>query len=128
MNDPFAAEYIVRDIALETGEWRWAFQHPELKLTPQAAKHQKFTMDFLIPAVTFEETGPVNVTCFLDGKPLGSMHIPAPGKYRYEKPVPEGWIQPGVPVSITAETDKQYIAKADGARLSFLLGAAGFTE
>jgi len=126
MGDPFAAEYIVRDVSPENSEWRWTFVRPELKLRAQRSRNLKFEMDFAVPAVTLRQTGPILVTCFIDGRSLGPMRVADPGRHRYQKNVPDGWVQVGVPVSVSAEVDKRFVAKDDGAQLSFLLGAIGF--
>lgn len=128
MGDPFAAEYVVRDISPEKSNWRWAFVRPELKVRAPRTQRFRFAMEFAVPEVTFRVTGPVRVTCYLDGKSLGPMPVHEAGRHRYERPVPPGWVQPGATVSVTADVDKRYIAKDDGAQLSFLLSAAGFVE
>ena len=128
MSDTLVEEYIVRDIVGDNSGWRWALAHPELRVRTKTARGLKLAMDFAVPPVTFRVTGPVRITCFVDGKSLGAMEVPKPGQYRYERPVPDGWVRAGVPVTITAETDKLFVAKDDGAQLGFLLGGAGLIE
>ena len=128
MGDPYAPEYVVRDISPEKSNWRWAFVRPELKVRVPATPGFRFLMEFAVPEVTFRETGPIHVTCYLDGKSLGPLLVQEPGRHRYEKHVPAGLVQAGALVTVTADVDKRFIAKEDGAQLSFLLGGAGFIE
>jgi len=128
MDEAAADEYIVRDISPERGRWRWAFSRPELKFQPKQSRNLKLLVEFAIPEVTFRETGPVVVTCLVNGRALGTVRCPKPGPYRFERAVPEGWVEPGQLVSVGALVDKPFIAKEDGARLSFLLFAAGFPD
>ena len=128
MEEASSDEYIVRDISPERGRWRWALSRPELKFQPKQNRDLKLVVEFAIPDVTFRETGPVVVTCLVNGRELGSVRCPKPGQYRFEKQVPNAWISPGQLVSVGALVDKPFIAKEDGARLSFLLGAAGFPD
>jgi hypothetical protein len=126
MGDPFADEYIVRDVTSEKAPWRWTFARPELKLRVQDAANLRFVMEFTVPQVTFRDTGPITVACYVNDRLLGSMRCPRAGVYRFEKPVPEGWVKPGSEVVVRAEVDKRWVSKADGQELGFLLGAIGF--
>jgi len=128
MGDPYADEYIVKDISPEHGEWRWALAHPELKLRVKNSRHLKFSMEFAIPGATFKVTGPVTVTAYINGKLAGAERCRSEGKYRIEKVVPDGWVMPDSEVTITALVDKRWISKDDGAELSFLLGSVGFSQ
>ncbi|HWB87228.1 MAG TPA: hypothetical protein VG675_24000 [Bryobacteraceae bacterium] len=128
MDDADADRYIVRDISPEPLALRWAFLHPELRLQVENAEHLKFYMEFVVPDVTFRETGPVVVSCSINGKLLGSVRCPHPGRYRFEKPVPPGLVKERVPVTVSANAEPRYVAKADKAQLSFLLAGAGFIQ
>jgi hypothetical protein len=91
-------------------------------------RNLKFSMDFAIPAVTFRVTGPVTVSCAVNGKNLASIRCDHAGDYRLEKPVPAGWVEPGKPIQVTFEAKPRWISPDDGAQLSFLLRSAGFTQ
>src|SRR5262249_40548459 len=73
MEDPVAADYIVRDISQEPGYRRWAFLHPEIRFRVKETSHLKFVAEFALPEVTFKVTGPVTVSCAVNGHPLGSI-------------------------------------------------------
>jgi hypothetical protein len=128
MDDRLANEYVVRDITLERSPLRWALLHPELRFQVKETRNLKFAAEFVIPEVTFKVTGPVTVSCSLSGKPLGSIRCDHSGDYRFEKPVPEGWVKAGQPISVTFQAEPRWVSKEDGAQLSFLLRSAGFTS
>jgi hypothetical protein len=128
MDDPVAAEYIVRDISPERGYRRWAFLHPELRFRVQEARHLKFAAEFAIPEVTFKVTGPVTVNCSVNAHHVGSIRCPRPGDYRLEVAVPDGVVDPGKEVHVTFETNPRWVSPEDGAELSFFLRSAGFTQ
>jgi hypothetical protein len=128
MGDPFADEYIVSDISPARDEWRWAFRKPTLKFHVKDARNLSFVIEFFIPEVTFRETGPVTVSCYLGERFLEKLRCEAPGKHRLQAAVPEGWVRPGEAVTVTAEADRRWVSKEDGAQLSFLLGSAGFIQ
>ena len=128
MDDPMAEDYILKDISPEPGFRRWAFLHPELRFRVKEARHLTFAAEFAIPEVTYKVTGPVTVSCAVNGKTLGSIRCDHAGDFRLEKPVPLGWIEPGQVVRVTFEATPRWISPEDGAQLSFLLRSAGFTQ
>jgi len=128
MNDPDADALIVRDISPERGETRWAFLHPELRLSVADARHLTFSAEFAIPEVTFRVTGPVTVSCFLNGRKLAAMRCGHAGDYRLEQTVPEGLVEAHKPISVTFEANPRWVSPEDGAQLSFLLRSVGFTH
>jgi hypothetical protein len=128
MSDPAANDYIVRDIGLAPGVYRWAFLHPELRFLVAHPEGMSFRAELAVPEVTFRVTGPVTVTYALDGKVLGSIRCDHAGKYEVRKPVPAGWVEPYQYVHVTFETDHRWVSPEDGAQLSFLLFNVGFTQ
>ena len=128
MADPDANDYIVRDIGLAPGTWRWAFLHPELRFRVKRAAGSRFTAEINIPEVTFKVTGPVSVTYSISGRPLGLLHCDHPGTYAIDHPVPSAWLTPGEYIRVTLDADRHWVSPDDGAQLSFLLLRAGFTE
>jgi hypothetical protein len=126
MEDPAAADYIVRDIAREPGFQRWAFANPELKFRVKESAHLRFTMEIAIPQVTFAKTGPVTVSAAVNGQGIGSMLCSHSGEFRFEKRVPARAIDPDRNVVVKLAAEPRWIAPADGAQLSFLIRSAGF--
>ncbi len=128
MEDPRAEAHIVRDISTERGVFRWAFLNPEIRVRVEDNRNLKFAMEFAIPQVTFKVTGPVTVSCEINGHPLASMHCPAAGKYRLEKAVPAEWVEPQKPTHVTFHAEPRWVSPEDGQQLSFLLFSAGFVQ
>jgi hypothetical protein len=128
MDDPQVDDYLVNDISPERGFRRWAFTHPELRFRLKEVSHLIFTAEFAIPEVTFKVTGPVTVSCAINGRSLGAIQCTHAGDFRLEKPVPEGLVEPDKPVRVTFEANPRWISPEDGAQLSFLLRSAGFTR
>ncbi len=128
MDDPKAEDYIVRDISPERGVFRWTFVNPELRLRVETNQNLKFTMEFAIPAATFKVTGPVTVSCAINGHPLASMVCPRADKYILEKPVPSEWVEARTPIHVTFHAEPRWVSPADGEQLSFLLFNAGFVQ
>jgi hypothetical protein len=124
MDDPAAADYIIRDIAAEAGFQRWAFRSPELKFHVKDGVGLTFVMNFAIPEVTFQKTGPVTVWAEIDGQNLGKMRCDHAGDFRYERPAPT--IDPQRDVHVILGAEPRWVSPEDGAQLSFLLRGAGF--
>jgi len=128
MDDPEVEDYLVNDVSPERGIRRWAFARPELRFRVQDARHLTFTAEFAIPEVTYKVTGPVTVSCAVNGRTLGAIRCDHAGDFRLEKPVPEGLVEPDKIVRVTFEAKPHWISPEDGAQLSFLLRSAGFTH
>jgi hypothetical protein len=94
----------------------------------QDGRNLTFTAEFAIPEVTYKVTGPVRVSCAVNGRTLGSLRCDHAGDFRLEKRVPEGLVDPDKIVRVTFEAEPRWISSEDGAQLSFLLRSAGFTH
>ncbi len=128
MDDPIADEYIVKDISPGRDFRRWAFIAPELRFRVKDTGNLKFAAEFTVPDVTYKVTGPVIVSCSIDGRKLETLRCDHPGDYHLEASVPDGWVQPGATVHVTFSAAPRWISPEDGAQLSFLLRSAGFTR
>ncbi len=128
MDDPQADAYIVRDIAPDRGVFRWTYLNPELRLRVEDNRNLTFAMEFAIPEVTFKVTGPVTVSCEVNGHPLGSMRCERPARYRLAKPVPPEWVEPKATTHVTFHAEPRWVSPDDGQQLSFLLFNAGFSQ
>jgi hypothetical protein len=123
-------EYVVKDInpALGGGGWCWTFERPELKFILNCIERQKFAADFAVVAATLTQTGPVTISCWINGRLLGKMYCPTPGDRHFEKPVPASWLSTEEYTRVVIQADKLFIAESDGAKLGFTLHSAGFLE
>src|ERR1019366_8366880 len=73
MDDLLVDDYLVNDISPERGLRRWAFTHPELRFRVKDVRHLIFAAEFAIPEVTYKVTGPVTVSCAVNGRTLGAI-------------------------------------------------------
>jgi len=130
MSDPSALAHIVKDVSptLESGAWRWTLQRPELRFAVTETKDVKFVMDFAVAKTTFDSTGPVTISFFVNDKLLDTVRYVEPGNKHYEKPVPPGWLATDRMNTMAAEIDKLYVSPLDGGKLGFILSRAGFTQ
>jgi len=128
MEDPAVNDYIVRDISGESGHFRWAFRHPELRFRLQKSENMRFTAEFIVPEVTFKVTGPFTVTYAVNGNALGAVYCDHAGEYHIAKTVPPAWVNPKEYAHVTFEADHRWVSPEDGAQLSFLLLNAGFQQ
>jgi hypothetical protein len=85
----------------------------------------RFALDLFMARQTLDETGPVKISCYINGKLLGSLNADEPREFTFEKPVPASWVGPGAPVSVVIETDKAF-RSPKGTEFAFLLVSAGF--
>ncbi len=129
MNDPSAKAYIVSDIApgVESGAWRWTSQKPTLKFHLKDTQSLKLVMDLSIAEATLTQTGPVTISFLVNDRLLDRVTYSENGRRRFEKAVPAEWLRPGDNL-VSAEIDKVYVSRRDGARLGFILASAGFTR
>jgi hypothetical protein len=128
MSDPNAGAYFVRDISpgLEGGRWRWTNQRPELKFFLESTKGLKLVWDFSVAEVTFKETGPVTVSFYVNGRPVGRLPCPKPGDYKFEQPVRQELLRANEYNTIAAQADKLWVSQTDGVKLGFTMTRAGF--
>jgi hypothetical protein len=128
MNDPNAEAHFVRDISPGTEGigWRWTYARPELRFWLDSSKRQKFVMDFGLPPTTFEHTGPVTLSFFINGKLLAAVRYTRAGDFHFEKAVPTAWLSTQAETLVAVVADKPWVSPKDGVKLSFTLFRAGF--
>jgi len=130
MNDLDVDDYIVGGIQNQTegAGWRWTHEAPELRFMPDRTAGLKFVMDLGLPAYNFQQTGPVTLSFFINGKLLDRVRYDTPGDRRYEKPVPAGWLKVGELAIVRIQVDPPWISESDQAKLGFVLHRAGFVD
>ena len=121
-SDPHAHLYIASGIE-RSGDrrWRWAARRAEARFWLTEARPYRFALRLFIASQTFEHTGPVTISCFVDGKLLARFRCDAAREFTFEKDVPPAWIATEAPVTVAFETDPVW--KDEWA---FLLVEAGF--
>jgi hypothetical protein len=130
LGDPGADAHIVKDISanVESGAWRWAFKRPELRFALTRVQGVKLVMDLAIAKQTFDATGPVSISFFVNDRLLETVRYDQPGNQLFEKAVPADWIRTEGFTTVAAEIDKLYKSPADGAELGFILSRVGFVQ
>jgi hypothetical protein len=129
MSDGDAESHFVSGMTdINAGSWRWVEQRPTLKLLMRSNDNLTYTIDFTIPATTFEQTGPVTLSFFVNDHLLDTVRCPAPGDRHFEKRVPDGWVEPNKEATVAAEIDKVYVSPKDGSRLGFILTRVGLKQ
>ena len=128
MEDADAEGHFVRDISaeLEANTWRGTGQRPTIRLRPASNQGLVYSIDFAIAGSTFEQTGPVTLSFFVNDHLLDRVRYAAPGPQRFQKPVPPEWLEPDENTTLAAEIDKVWTPpQPGGARLGFILIALG---
>jgi hypothetical protein len=127
MNDPAVKGYIVQDINdfLEASTWRWTFNRPELRFYLAKTENLQLEIDFAIAGATLKDTGPVTVSTFVNGKPLGEMKCAKATDYKFVKAVPANWLNTDDATLVAAEVRPLW-KTPDGKQLGFILIRAGF--
>ncbi len=130
MSDPNADAYILKDVseAVEGGAWRWTHRRPELRFFLAGSDRRIFMMEFNLPRATFDVTGPVTLSIFVNGKAAGHERFDTSGDQRLKLAVPPDLIKPGALNTVAIESDKYWVSKGDDVVLGFILKAAGFEE
>ena len=123
-------EHIVRDIWLGYSPvpWRWTEKRPTVKLMVHGTVGLKFIADFTVPAVTFKDTGPVNIRFLVNGQQVGTVRVTSAGQHHFEKPVYDSWLTPGEENQLGAEIDRLWIDPSSGAPYGFILSMIGLTR
>ena len=127
MQSPQAGHHLVRDFlsAPEGQVYRWTNQQPALRFHLRRSADRRLRFDFVVAGATFKETGPVTIAFKVNGRLLDTVRYDASGEKRFEKAVPAAWLDAD-PAIVSAEIDKVWVSKTDGARLGIMLLGAGF--
>jgi hypothetical protein len=129
MSDPDANLHIAKDIYNPGGSpWRWSDQNPTVKTLAISTENIKFRADFAIWADSFKITGPVEITFFVNGRPLDKIRYTSPGEKHFEEPVPADWIGADAETTLALYIDKLYVAPTDGKKFGVILVRMGLTQ
>jgi hypothetical protein len=130
MNHPRAELYFAGDVSksLEGNVWRWAGKKPTLRFRLPSTENLSFTADFTVPELTFRDTGAVTISFVVNGHALDTVRYDTPGEKHFEKAVPAEWLRSDAENLVSAEIDKLWISKANGATYGFILIRAGFID
>jgi hypothetical protein len=126
MDDPGISAHIVKDVYdSHDSPWRWTLQEPTFKLLAWSTAHVKLIADIALWPKAFQQTGPLELSFFVNGHLLDKVSYATPGPKHYEKPVPPDWLVTEVESTISFKVDKLYIAPADGTKYGVILSRIG---
>ena len=129
MTDGDADSHFIKDISnAVNGNWRWTGQRPTVHVLVRSTENLHYVIDFTIPGVTFEQTGPVTVSFYVNDHLVESARYTSFGSQHFEKPVPAEWLKKDEENTLAAEIDKVYVSKEDGARLGMILTSIGLRQ
>lgn len=129
MSDGDATVRIVRDVdAGLAGSWRWAGQHPTIRVPGGPVENLLYVIDFTLPEVTIKDTGPVTLSFYVNDRLLDRVRYSSPGVQHFEKRVPDGWTQEDQEATVGAEIDKMWTSPEDGKHLGFILTSIGLKQ
>jgi hypothetical protein len=126
MNSADAPAHYVKDIEPGEGWWRWTGQQPTVKILAYSTQNMKLVMDFALWPTAFQQTGPVELSFFVNDQLLDKVRYNAPGNQHFEKLVPAEWLRTDVESTISVAVDKMYTAPEDGKKFGFILTRIGF--
>ena len=130
MSNSEASSHIVKDI--DPGAlgdlWRWTRQNPTLKILASTTEKLKFSIDFTLWPVAFQQTGPVELSFMVNDRLLDKVRYTTPGIKHFEKPIPPDWLTTDVESTVSVSIDKLYVAPQDGAKFGFILSRIGFLQ
>jgi hypothetical protein len=129
MNAKDAPVSIVRGIgsSVEAGAWRWASPTAELRFYLNSATGWKARVDYSIPRVVLDASGPVTLRFFVNNTLLDTLRNERDGRFTWEKPVPASSLAAGGMNYLRIETDK-FLPGGSGHQASFILFGAGFVR
>jgi hypothetical protein len=104
----------------------WTLDAPELKFWLSSTRDRIFSAQFNLAKDTFQQTGPLVIDYFINGRPLERVRYTEDGDHTYRHAVPADWLRTDDYTIVKMQVRNPYIAPADGAKLGILLMSAGF--
>jgi len=127
MNDPDASQHIVKDIYEPFGStWRWTAKRPTIKVLVYATDNVRLSTDFAIWNEGMQQTGPLELSFFVNDHLLGKQKYATPGYKHFEKAVPAEWLSADTESTVSVDVDKLYVSPQDGKQFGFILTRIGF--
>jgi hypothetical protein len=129
MSDPDAASHFVKDIQnVGGGSWRWTDQQPTLKIITFTTDQVSLKVDFTLWPVALQQTGPVELSFFVNQRLLDKVRYTTPGYKHFQKLVPPDWLTTDVESTVSITIDKMFVGPEDGVRFGFILSSVGFVQ
>jgi len=129
MSEPNVDAHLIKDVGpfLEGGAFRWTQQNPTLQFQLPPRTGWKLRFDFALHSLVLNQTGPVTISYFVNGKKLDEVRYEKDGEQHFEKAVPSDWLSSDGPTLAAAKLDK-VMETADHNKLGLILTGAGFVE
>lgn len=128
MSEPTATRQIVSGVLpeLHDGAWRWTLQRPVFRFSVPTTQGLSLQADITVPDVAFKQTGPVNITVWVESNKLDVIHFDKDAHLIWRKSVPAEWLSAQRPVQVTLEIDK--MMRSGGQSWGFIVTSIGFTQ
>jgi len=124
--DPDAEGLLAADIGpLEGGRFRWTGQRPTVRLQLQKTGALRLRARFWVAEDALRQTGPLEITYFVNNELIERARYSAAGEQLFEKPVAAGVLKTGAN-EVRMEIDKAY--ERNGAHLGVALVELGFVD
>ncbi len=130
MADADIDDHVLRDVQrAETGEpGRWTNEHPAFRLTLEDVEAMEFYIQFFLPEVTFQATGPVRLAITINGTAVATPEFRREGGHEFRCALPAGLLKRKEPVTVSIDVRPPYRKPDDGTRLGVLLFSVGFRK
>lgn len=130
MDSPDAMDYVVDGVvpALQGGTWRWTLQKPTFQFMLPTTEGIKLRVDLTVAGITFQQTGPVNISFFINDRLLEKVRYDSEGEKNFLKPVPPEWLYTQRSVVVRMEIDKMWVSPDDGIQRGFIISRIGFVQ
>jgi hypothetical protein len=126
MDDPDADHWFARDIMPRANvPWRWTGQRPAVKVRVRTDRSLTYIVDFTLPQITFQDTGPVTIAFTVNDHVLDRVRYTESGFKHFEKVVPADWVPIDEEAIVGAEIDKMWIARDGGKAYGLILTRMG---
>lgn len=129
LDDVRAGAFFVKDVNCSpNGGWCWTGANPQMRFRLDGVRNRRAMVEFVINHRTFQDTGPLRVSFFVNGNLLAKMTYDQPGPATFEKPVPEDWLKADSDNDLLIRIENPWTAPDDGATLGILLKKAGLVQ
>ena len=130
MSDRNAAMYYVEGVLPRPLEapWRWTHKKAVLRYRLPKREGWKLRVKLSVPDYTFKDTGPVEISFYINDQLLAAERYATPGERMFEKPAPAEWLTGPGDNFVKMEIDKLWKSPIDGLEVGFILIGAGFVE
>lgn len=128
MSEPTAMRHVVSGILpeLHDGSWRWTLQRAAFRFSVPTTEGLSLQADLTVPDVSFKQTGPVNITVWVESNKLDVIHFDKDAKILWRKPVPAAWLSADRPVQVTLDIDK--MMRSGDQAWGFIVTSIGFIQ